>query len=47
MVSMQESGRLHAQRVLELTGGDKTETARVLDVSRATLYRLLSGAAPG
>ena len=47
MVSMQESGRLHAQRVLELTGGDKTETARVLNVSRATLYRLLSGAAPG
>ncbi len=41
LASLHEIQRLHARRVLEQVGGDKREAARVLGVSRATLYRLL------
>ena len=41
LVSLGESQRLHARSVLEQVGGDKREAARILGVSRATLYRLL------
>lgn len=42
LVSIDEIGRRHAHRVLELTGDDKVRTAEILGVSRATLYRLLA-----
>jgi DNA-binding NtrC family response regulator len=41
MVTLDEMQRIHTRRVLEQVGGDKREAARVLGVSRATLYRLL------
>lgn len=46
LVSIDEIGRRHAHRVLELTGDDKVRTAEILDVSRATLYRLLALPSP-
>jgi DNA-binding NtrC family response regulator len=45
LVSADEMGRMHARKVLELLAGDKVEAARVLGVSRATLYRVLAEAA--
>ncbi len=42
MVSIDEISRIHARKVLDLAGGDKVEAARILGVSRATLYRLLA-----
>jgi len=41
LISLDESQRRHALRVLEKVGGDKVVAARVLGVSRATLYRLI------
>ena len=42
MVSLEEIERLHARRVLDAAiGGDKVRAAKILGVSRATLYRLL------
>ena len=43
MVSIEEIQRLHARRVLDSVGGHKTMAAQILQVSRATLYRLLAG----
>jgi DNA-binding NtrC family response regulator len=43
MISLEEMDRRHARAVVEQLGGDKTEAAAVLGVSRATLYRLLAG----
>jgi DNA-binding NtrC family response regulator len=37
-----EFERLHARRVLEPVSGDKLVAAQILQVSRATLYRLLA-----
>jgi DNA-binding NtrC family response regulator len=42
LVSLEEMDRLHARSVVGQLGGDKTEAATVLGVSRATLYRLLA-----
>ncbi len=42
LVSLEEMDRLHARSVVGQLGGDKTEAAAVLGVSRATLYRLLA-----
>jgi two-component system, NtrC family, response regulator HydG len=42
LISVEAMGKLHAHKVLELAGRDKAEAARILDVSRATLYRLLA-----
>jgi DNA-binding NtrC family response regulator len=42
LVSLEEMDRRHARAVVEQLGGDKTEAAAVLGVSRATLYRLLA-----
>jgi DNA-binding NtrC family response regulator len=42
LVSLDEIERIHARRVLEHFGGDKIRAAKVLGVSRSTLYRLLS-----
>ncbi len=47
LVSVDEMCRLHARKVLELLGGDKVEAAKILGVSRATLYRLLAVADEG
>jgi DNA-binding NtrC family response regulator len=42
LVSLEEMDRMHARAVVGQLGGDKTEAAAVLGVSRATLYRLLA-----
>jgi transcriptional regulator of acetoin/glycerol metabolism len=42
LISMDEMERKHARAVVAQLGGDKTEAAAVLGVSRATLYRLLA-----
>ena len=42
LVSLEEMDRMHARSVVGQLGGDKTEAAAVLGVSRATLYRLLA-----
>ena len=44
IVSMDEIQKIHAARVLEHCGGDKQRAAEILGISRATLYRALSGA---
>jgi DNA-binding NtrC family response regulator len=41
IVSLEEMQRIHARRVLDHFGGNKTRTAELLGVSRSTLYRLL------
>jgi DNA-binding NtrC family response regulator len=42
VVSLEEIQRIHARRMLDYFGGNKTRTAELLGVSRSTLYRLLS-----
>jgi DNA-binding NtrC family response regulator len=42
LISSDEMQKLHARQVLELVGGDKVRAAEILQVSRATLYRLLA-----
>jgi DNA-binding NtrC family response regulator len=42
LLSLEELERRHARRVLEQVGGNKMKAAKILGVSRATLYRLLS-----
>jgi DNA-binding NtrC family response regulator len=44
LVSIDEIQRTHARRVVDYFGGNKARAAEVLGVSRATLYRFLSGA---
>ena len=39
MPSLREAERGHVLRVLEAVGWNKKEAARVLDISRGTLYR--------
>ena len=39
MPSLREAERGHVLRVLEAAGWNKKEAARVLDISRGTLYR--------
>jgi transcriptional regulator with PAS, ATPase and Fis domain len=42
LISLEECKRRHAVRVLRKVGGNSTRAAQVLQVSRATLYRILS-----
>lgn len=42
MVSLEEIQQRHARRVLERLNGNKAQAAKILDVSRSTLYRLLA-----
>jgi two-component system response regulator HydG len=39
--SLEEVARDHIQNVLTLTGGNRSETARILKIGEATLYRKL------
>lgn len=41
LISLEEAERRHARQVLDRLHGDKVEAARVLGVSRSTLYRLI------
>jgi transcriptional regulator of acetoin/glycerol metabolism len=41
VATLKELTRLHILWVLRLTDGDKTEAAKLLGISRATLYREL------
>lgn len=38
-ISLDELKRLYVARVLELTGGNMTETARILEVDRKSVIR--------
>ena len=44
MPSLAELSRRYAAHVLQFTGGNKSEAARLLEVDRKTLYKLLEGA---
>jgi DNA-binding NtrC family response regulator len=46
LLSMEAVERRHARRVLERVGGNKMKAAKILGVSRATLYRLLEEESP-
>jgi len=41
MPTLSELNRRYAQHVLTLVGGNKSEAARLLEVDRKTLYKLL------
>ena len=43
---MAEVHRRHALRVLAAVHGNKAEAARILDIHRATLYRLMDEVEP-
>ena len=43
LVSLEEAGRRHVRKVLGALNGNKAKAAEILQISRATLYRLLSG----
>ena len=42
-MTLAEAERRYVAAVLEHMGGNKVQTARVLAISRATLYRILEG----
>ena len=42
MLSLDELQKRHAKRVLELVGGNKSQAAEILGISRATIYQLLA-----
>jgi DNA-binding protein Fis len=44
MPSLAELSRRYAAHVLQYTGGNKSEAARLLEVDRKTLYKLLEAA---
>ena len=43
-MSLQELQKRHVMRVLEHVGGNKSQAAEMLGISRATIYQLLSDA---
>ncbi|MGZ6078889.1 MAG: AAA-type ATPase lid domain-containing protein, partial [Myxococcaceae bacterium] len=46
MPSLAELSRRYAAHVLQIVGGNKSEAARLLDVDRKTLYKLLEAQEP-
>jgi DNA-binding protein Fis len=44
MMSLQELQKRHVLRVLEHVGGNKSQAAEMLGISRATIYQLLADA---
>ena len=47
LISLEELQKRHAKRVLEKVGGNKSQAAEILGVSRATIYHLLEQTRPG
>jgi transcriptional regulator of acetoin/glycerol metabolism len=47
MMSLQELQKRHVLRVLEHVGGNKSQAAEMLGISRATVYQLLADAKAG
>jgi two-component system, NtrC family, response regulator AtoC len=47
MPSLAELSRRYAAHVLQHVGGNKSEAARLLEVDRKTLYKLLGAAGEG
>jgi transcriptional regulator of acetoin/glycerol metabolism len=47
MISLQELQQRHTIRVLERVGGNKSQAAEILGISRATIYQLLAQARLG
>jgi len=47
LISLEELQKRHAKRVLERVGGNKSQAAEILGVSRATIYHLLAQTRPG
>ncbi len=46
MISLEELQKRHMIRVLERVGGNKSQAAEILGVSRATIYQLLGQLRP-
>jgi len=42
LISLEELQRRHLIRILEYVGGNKSQAAEILGISRATVYQLLS-----
>src|SRR5580704_4094041 len=47
LMSIQELQKRHVMRVLEHVGGNKSQAAKILGISRATIYQLLADAKVG
>jgi transcriptional regulator of acetoin/glycerol metabolism len=44
LMSVQELQKRHVMRVLDHVGGNKSQAAEILGISRATIYQLLADA---
>jgi len=42
LISLDELQKRHTRRVLEKVGGNKSQAAEILGISRATIYQLLA-----
>jgi len=42
MISLEELQKRHTMKVLERVGGNKSQAAEILGISRATIYQLLA-----
>ena len=47
LLPLAEVERRHVLRVLEQTGGNKVQAAKILGINRATVYRILNEQDPG
>jgi DNA-binding NtrC family response regulator len=47
LMSVQELQKRHVMRVLEHVGGNKSQAAEILGISRATIYQMLADAKVG
>jgi DNA-binding protein Fis len=46
VLTLAEMERRHVVRVLESVGGNKARAAKILDINRATVYRIVEGRVP-